>query len=792
MQKRKKVNHKKEKKSIGQVIKLALQLLSLFLLVTIVVGIFYFYHKYGKTILQLQSEAKQQVNSSAEDTFKASQTSLVYDVEGNLISVLKTEKDVYYMEYKDIPSTVIDAMVVSEDRKFLEHGGVDYLANIRAAVALIKHKGKITEGASTITQQLARNVFLTHEVTYERKIEEIFVAQELEKKYSKFEIMEYYLNGIYFANGHYGIQAAAQGYFGKSVTSLSLSQIAFLCAIPNRPNRYNPVTNMENTLERRNRILLQMLEDEKINQSDYKDALSETIELQQSSVDKKNYVETYAYYSAIKALMKQQGFEFKYQFDSEEDREAYEEAYYDLYYSYQKDLYVRGYRIYTSIDLEKQKLLQDSVDSALKDFTKLNKAGVYQLQGAAVCIDNDNGRVVAIVGGRGQNLEGYTLNRGYQSYRQPGSAIKPLIVYTPSFERDYTPESIVLDKRFKGGPKNSGDYYLGQVKLQRAIELSQNTIAWKLFEELTPSTGLSYLLQMNFAKIIDRDYVPAASLGGLTVGVSPVEMAAAYATLENDGYYREPSCIVKIMDSEGNEVVGDTIVKKAIYQINAARIMTEALTGVMKNGTGKRLRLTNSISAGKTGTTNDKKDGWFVGYTPYYTTSVWVGYDMPKSVADLTGASYPGTIWHNFMEQLHDPSMTRVFALYDWRTPLKKAQEEEAKAKAKAKALLEEAEAAENFFDQETEEDSWIDDTDEIGEETPEDSEDEYTDEEMIEEEYTEEDYTEEEYIEEEYTEDGYEEEETTDEETSEDVLIEDELTEEAIDEGAPEDEVSE
>ena len=778
MQKRKKVNHKKEKKSIGQVIKLALQLLSLVLLVTIVVGIFYFYHKYGKTILQLQSEAKQQVNASAEDTFKASQTSLVYDVGGNLISVLKTEKDVYYMEYKDIPSTVIDAMVVSEDRKFLEHGGVDYLANIRAAVALIKHKGKITEGASTITQQLARNVFLTHEVTYERKIEEIFVAQELEKKYSKFEIMEYYLNGIYFANGHYGIQAAAQGYFGKSVTGLSLSQIAFLCTIPNSPNRYNPVTNMENTLERRNRILLQMLEDEKINQSDYKSALSETIELQQSSVDKKNYVETYAYYSAIKALMKQQGFEFKYQFDSEEDREAYEKAYYELYYSYQKDLYVRGYRIYTSIDLEKQKLLQDSVDSTLEDFTELNETGVYQLQGAAVCIDNDNGRVVAIVGGRGQNLEGYTLNRGYQSYRQPGSAIKPLIVYTPSFEQNYTPESIVMDERFEGGPRNSDDYYLGKVKLQRAIELSQNTIAWKLFEELTPITAMSYLLQMNFAKISDRDYVPAASLGGLTVGVSPVEMAAAYSTLENDGYYREPSCIVKIMDSQGNEIVGDTIVKKAIYKIKAARIMTEALTGVMKYGTGKKLSLTNSISAGKTGTTNDKKDGWFVGYTPYYTTSVWVGYDMPKSVTDLTGASYPGTIWHNFMEQLHNSSMTRVFELYDWRTPLKKAQEEEAKAKAKAKALLDEAEAAEHFFDQETGEASGLDDTAEIDAETPEDSEDEYTNDEMIEEEYTEE----------EYTEDGYEQEEATEEETSEDVLTEDEPTLEV----APEDEVIE
>jgi membrane peptidoglycan carboxypeptidase len=323
---------------------------------------------------------------------------------------------------------------------------------------------------------------------------------------------------------------------------------------------------------------------------------------------------------------------------------------------------VKGYRIYTSIDLEKQKLLQASVDDTLKDFTEVNKEGVYQMQGAAVCIDNDTGRVVAIVGGRNQDLPGYTLNRAYQSYRQPGSSIKPLIVYTPSFERGYTPESIVTDEKIKDGPKNSDGSYQGAMKLQRAIELSKNTIAWKLFGELTPATGLSYLLNMNFTKISDKDYVPAAALGGLTVGVSPVEMAAGYAALEDDGYYREPTCIVKIMDSEGNEIVGDSIAPKQIYQTNAARIMTEALTGVIKNGTGKGLGLTNTISAGKTGTTDNKKDGWFVGYTPYYTTSVWVGYDMPRSVEDLKGSTYPGTIWHDFMEQIHTVDMNKSFA----------------------------------------------------------------------------------------------------------------------------------
>ena len=661
-------------------VKITLQILTLSVLLVIFGAMLYFYARYGKTIFGLQADAKRKVRASTEETFRAAQTSLVYDVNGNLISTLKAEKDVYYVEYSGIPKMAVEAMIVSEDRKFFEHNGVDYLANIRAAIKLIEHKGEITQGASTITQQLARNVFLTHKVTYERKIEEIFVAQELEKRYSKIDIMEFYMNGIYFANGHYGIQAAALGYFGEGADSLSLSQIAFLCAIPNNPNLYNPLTNMDNTLERRDRILLQLYEAQRITEEQYREAKKEKIVLNRVSISRNNYVETYVYYCAIRALMKENGFVFRYEFESEEEQEAYEDEYYELYYRYQKELYVQGYRIYTSIDLEKQELLQQSLDEALKDFTEVNDEGIYQMQGAAVCIDNDSGRVAAIVGGRDQETGGYTLNRGYQSFRQPGSAIKPLIVYTPAFERGYTPESIVVDKKEEDGPKNSDKKYLGEIKLQKAIELSKNTIAWKLFEELTPVVGLSYLHQMHFAKISRTDYVPAASLGGLTVGVSPVEMAAAYAALENDGYYREPTCIIRITDAQKEEIVGDAMESIPVYQKNASRIMTEALTGVMKKGTAKGLGLSHTVSAGKTGTTNDRRDGWFVGYTPYYTTSVWVGYDMPKTVDDLKGASYPGTIWHNFMEQLHDSAMTGEFQQYDWRAALEQKREEEERA----------------------------------------------------------------------------------------------------------------
>ncbi len=691
---------KKHKKNLRRTVKLISQLVTLGVLVVIAVSIFYFYHAYGRQILQLQADAKQKAAASTEDTFRASQTGLVYDADGNLISTLKSEKDVYYIKYEDIPEIAIKAMVVSEDRKFLEHDGVDYLANIRAAIALIKHKGEITQGASTITQQLSRSVFLTQKVTYERKIEEIFIAQELEKKYTKAQIMEFYINDMYCANGHYGLQAAARGYFGQGVSGLSLSQIVFLCAIPNSPNRYNPLTNIDNTLERRDRILQQLLDEGMITAEQYKGAVNEKIELYQDKAKKRNYVETYTYYCAIRALMKEAGFTFRNQFESEEDRKEYEASYEEFYDRYQKELYINGYRIYTSIELDKQKLLQKSVNQALKEFKKVNDEGVYQMQGAAVCIDNDSGRVVAIVGGREQKLEGYTLNRAYQSFRQPGSSIKPLIVYTPSFERKYTPDSDVVDERIKDGPKNAGGGYSGEMKLQRAIELSKNTIAWKLLEELTPKVGLSYLMKMNYAKIKDSDYTLASALGGLTVGASPVEMAAAYATLENDGYYRTPTCIIKIMDSEGNEIVGDPVETKQVYQTNAARIMTEEMMGVITNGTARGLGLSHTVSAGKTGTTNDKKDGWFVGYTPYYTTSVWVGYDLPQSVPDLQGASYPGTIWHSFMEEIHTKSMNRKFELYDWRAVLKAEKEAMAEKEAKEKALSAQKKAEEALKEQ--------------------------------------------------------------------------------------------
>ena len=615
---------------------------------------YYFYGGYGKQVEELRQEAVRLVRQSDVDTFKANQTSIVYASDGSVISTLKGEKDSYYVSIEEMPVDAVTAIVSIEDKKFFRHHGIDYRALLRAVKAMVQN-GEVKQGGSTITMQLARNIFLSQEKTWQRKVEEMYIATELENKYSKDQILEFYLNNIYFGNGYYGIQSAARGYFDRDVESLSLSQIAFLCAIPNNPTLYDPVTNKDNAVSRRDRILKNMLDDGKISQMDYAEAVAEQITLNRpQALAKNDYVETYTYYCATRALMEQQGFVFHEDFKTDEEQQAYEDTYSALYSECQKKLYTGGYRIYTSIDLSLQDELQQSVNDTLSGYTGVNDEGVYELQASAVCIDNDNGYVRAVVGGRSQEFPGYTLNRAYQSFRQPGSAIKPLTVYTPSFEQNYTPDTIVVDEPIEDGPRNANGTYLGAITVRTAVEKSVNTIAWKLYDQLTPDKGLSYLKAMNFSRISPSDYRLATALGGFTNGVSALEMASGFAAIENDGYYRTPTCIVKIEDGNGTVLYNSGQKPVLIYKKNAARMMTDVLKGVITNGTGKGLDLGDMPCAGKTGTTNDQKDGWFVGYTRYYTTSVWVGYDMPKKLQGLMGNTYPGKIWQSFMSKAHE------------------------------------------------------------------------------------------------------------------------------------------
>lgn len=659
---------KKKRKKVRRII---LSYLFIIIVLIGVIGGYIAYEKFGKDILAFRNEAIELVANSSIDTFRQDETSVVYDAKGKKIREVTGEKEVYYKTYDEIPAYFVEAMVSVEDRRFYEHNGVDYEGIMRAAYILFKNNGAITQGASTITQQLARGIFLTNEVSYERKIKEIFIAWELEKKYTKQQILEFYLNSIFFSNGYYGIGAAAKGYFNKDLDELSVSEVAFLCAIPNSPTYYDPRQNYDHTIQRRNKILGDMHEQGYLNDIEYQMASKEEITLAKEKKVSHDYIETYTNFCATEALMAAAGFEFKYKFDTKEEQQKYNQNYRATYDEYYASLYTGGYQIYTSIEPKKQKLLQKTINETLSvDEEKDSETGIYALQGAATCIDNSTGRVVAIVGGRTQDeLQGYSLNRAYQSARQPGSTIKPLVVYTPQLERGYTPSTRVDDTKFEKAnmPENSGRTYSGMISLAQAVAASKNVVAYRLYQELTPQVGAEYLLNMNFnyLTIEDRQNM-AACLGGLTYGATTVEMASGYATIENDGEFRKPTCITSITDSQGNVIVEDKIKSKEVYELNASRMMLSMLQGVFNGGTASGLGIPGMSCAGKTGTTDNNTDGWFCAFTPYYTMSVWVGYDTPQATHGLWGSTYPGSIWHDFMSEIHDGLKDIGFPDYEW------------------------------------------------------------------------------------------------------------------------------
>ncbi len=332
-------------------------------------------------VWRMRRIAKAFVDSSTQSTFKETKTTLVYDKNGEELCQIKSSKELYYVTFDQIPKTLANAFVVMEDRDFYNHSGIDYKAIVRAALANQK-SSEIVQGASTITQQLARNIFLTQEVTWERKIEEMFIAWDLEKKYSKEEILEFYLNNIYFGNGYYGVEAAARGYFSKSVSELTLSEQAFIAAIPNNPSKYNPLTNFENTLKRRDLILEQMYDTDYITSMDFYTAKSEEVVLNQPQQEKEdNSVVTYVRHCATESLMKSAGFSFRDNFDTQEEQDEYESLYDTYYTRCQQMLLSGGYTIYTSFDMELQEKLQRAVDENLSQYTELSDEGVYKMQG---------------------------------------------------------------------------------------------------------------------------------------------------------------------------------------------------------------------------------------------------------------------------------------------------------------------------------------------------------------------------------------------------------------------------
>lgn len=607
-----------------------------------IIGLIFFWFQ-----IKYEEPAEKIITNSTTKDFRKHQNSIIYDKNGKVLTNLASDSNSKYLIYQEIPLNVKNAFVAVEDHNFYQHSGIDLKGIVRVVANYVFSAGKSKHGASTITQQLIRNTFLGKEVTMDRKLKEIAYAIALEKKYSKENILEFYINNIYFGNQQYGIESAASFYFNKTAGNLSLAETAYLCAIPNSPSYYDPIQNPKHTKKRQRKILKDMLTYKMISKEEYIKALEEKVRLKLKK-QSNSYGDqaTYAIYCATIQIMKKNKFNFQYNFDSMKIYQSYRKKYNQAYTEAKHELYTRGYRVYTSLDMNLQKKLQKSIDKNLSSFSKKTD-GVYQMQGAGTCINNKTGKVIAIVGGRSQKKMDVQLNRAFESKRQPGSAIKPILVYGPAIDSGYHAESVLQDV-------NVSAYHSGMsgtpVSLENALIYSKNGAAYWLENQIGVKSCLNYLKKMKFGSIVGEDETLASSLGGLTIGTNTVEMASAYCSIYNEGRFVEPTCIQKMENSEGIGLYFSQKPQK-IYKKDTAKELLKIMERVIREGTAKNLNWDpKRFAAGKTGTTNDSKDGWFCGMTDQYTLSVWVGYDRPKSNNSLWGNTYPSKIWRDFMK----------------------------------------------------------------------------------------------------------------------------------------------
>ena len=613
-------------------------------------------------VLPMFTEAREEVFDKlvhlSEDDFVMKEDTVVYDSKGKQVGSVNAGS-YKYVKINDVSPYIYEGYIAVEDKRFKTHGGVDLVATMRAGVSLLKHNMEITQGGSTITQQVIKNNLLTQNKSYTRKIAEILLAPTIESKFTTSQIMEFYCNSNFYGNKCYGVGAASKYYFGKKCADLEPHEAAMLIGLSNSPASYNPVLHPKAALKKRNSVLRIMCKEGVITPKEYKSALKKKLNIKQFSEkggSKESYVMSYAIHCAAISLMEKENFKFQYVFDSKEDYQKYNKQYSKVYSEKIESIRSGGYKLYTSINMKKQKKLQKAVDNGLSfNKEKDGDTGKYALQGAAVCINNETNYVEAIVGGRGKNDQ---YNRAYLAARQSGSAIKPLIDYTPGFESGmYSPSTIVNDHKFANGPSNAGGGYHGNVRIREAVARSLNTVAWQVLDNITVKYGLSFLDKLHFHNIsyIDNDNM-ALSLGGFTEGVRVVDMAKGFSTLANNGSYSDRTCIKKIEHVSDGVVYKNNNEKDQVYSQDAAWMMTDVLKGVFNEsyGTGRKLKLDNGqICAGKTGTTNSSKDVWFCGYTKYYTTVVWAGYDTPRAMPGASGASIPGVIWKDYMDDIH-------------------------------------------------------------------------------------------------------------------------------------------
>lgn len=550
-------------------------------------------------------------------------SSQILDMNGNLITNIHATENRTLVTLDKIPANLQNAFIAVEDNRFYEHNGIDPKGIFRAIYSNLT-SGEVAEGGSTITQQLAKNAFLSQDRTFKRKIQEFFIALRLERQYTKEEILEMYLNQIYFGRGAYGVQAAAQTYFGKDVSQLDLSECAMLAGIPRSPNYYSPLNNLGAANERKAEVLDQMVKYGYIDSTTAAKTKAESLRLVNPKEQENDNTASYFIDYVTQEMIDKFGADA---------------------------VYKEGLKIYVSIDMNMQKAAEQSVNSLLP--TYYNDAnGLTQPQGALVAIDPKTGYIKAMVGGRGTDQ----FNRAVLAVRQPGSAFKPF-TFAAALENKMTPDTTIEDKPFKLGdwqPQNYDRTFRGTVSIRQTAINSLNIPTIRLAEKLSidkvlltaQNLGIS-TLELNSKEANDKNL--AASIGGLTNGVTVLDMAGAYSAFANHGIYTKPTAIVKVVDRKGKTIYEHTPETKQVLSERTATLLTDMLEDVITKGTGKAANI-NRPAAGKTGTTDNYQDAWFAGYTPDLVTVVWMGCDDNDVMPGITGGTTPAKIWQNFMK----------------------------------------------------------------------------------------------------------------------------------------------
>ncbi|MBT2683800.1 transglycosylase domain-containing protein [Bacillus sp. ISL-37] len=558
---------------------------------------------------------------------KLSQTSLILASNGEIITEIYRPMNRSYVAGHEIPDFIKEVFIVSEDRNFEKHPGFD-LPAIGRALAINIHSDDIEQGASTITQQLARNQYLNHHKSYNRKLSEVLYAYQLEKSFSKAEILEQYMNAIYFHNNAYGIKAAADLYFKKTPARLSEAEQAFLAAIPNNPSYYDPIKHFERTKKRQERLIDQLAQHGKIKSEAAEMLKKEPITLKVDS--RKNSNPDYSSYALheLRELISEQE-----NIDNTDDLTARIE-----------ELLRLGVTIHTNLDIELQKRTVQAVAAHLPN---------AKVQGAATVINHETGQIVAISGGKG--YQSGDFHRAYQAFRQPGSSIKPLLVYAPYFERFDANQDSPINAGplcIKGYcPKNYGGSTYGKVTLERAFINSYNTSAVRVLQQVGVDEAFGDLKAFDFGKVTEQDHVLASAVGGFTTGMSPLEMTSAYTVFSNKGLFLKPRAISKVTGFNGEVLYKWNDEPVQVWNPSTAEKVRSLMQKTVTSGTARKVAGAGPGAGGKTGTTNEFKDFWFIGFNGPLTAGVWVGKDQPESMENINHQSPHLLIWRDITKK---------------------------------------------------------------------------------------------------------------------------------------------